>query len=114
VQGYDSGAFRLSENPVLPNGASWSLDGYGFMHHRSIMRTTVDLADHLLLQAKRLAASQRTSLTAVMEDSLRLYLASVPERATKKAEPFRLPVADGGKQVRGVDLDDTSALWEIP
>jgi hypothetical protein len=78
------------------------------------MRTTLDLADHLLLQAKRLAASRRTSLTAVMEDSLRLYLASAAEHAATAAEPFRLPVADGGKPARGVDLDDTSALWEIP
>ena len=78
------------------------------------MRTTLDLADHLLLRAKRLAASRRTSLTAVMEDSLRLYLASESERSTFKAAPFRLPVADGGKPVRGVNLDDTSALWEIP
>jgi hypothetical protein len=78
------------------------------------MRTTVDLADHLLVRAKQLAASERTTLTAILEDSLRMYLANAPERAKKKAGKFRLPVADGGKPVRGVDLQDTSALMEIP
>ena len=84
------------------------------MHHNPIMRTTVDLADHLLLQAKQLATAQRTTLTAVLEDSLRAYLAALPEKPTRAKERFRLPIGDGGKPVKGVDLNDTSALLEIP
>jgi hypothetical protein len=91
-----------------------SLAPYGFMHHRHIMRTTVDLADHLLLRAKQLAASERTTLTAILEDSLRMYLASAPQRAKRKQGKFHLPVADGGKPARGINLEDTSALMEIP
>jgi hypothetical protein len=84
------------------------------MRHIPIMRTTVDLADHLLIRAKKLAAAERTTLTAVLEDSLRLYLASLPEPAKTKPGRRRLPVADGGKPLPGVSLNDTSALWDIP
>jgi hypothetical protein len=84
------------------------------MLHENIMRTTLDLADHLLLQAKQLAAAERTTLTAVIEDSLRMYLATAPTRAKKRAGRFRLPVAGGGKPMPGVNLLDTSALMEIP
>lgn len=78
------------------------------------MRTTVDLADHLLVRAKKLAAEERTTLTAVLEDSLRMYLSAAPARAKKGAGRFRLPLGDGGRPVRGVNLDDTSALLELP
>lgn len=84
------------------------------MLHKHIMRTTVDLADHLLLRAKQLAAAERTTLTAILEESLRMYLAAAPARADKKVGKFKLPVADGGKPVRGVNLEDTSALMDIP
>lgn len=78
------------------------------------MRTTVDIADHLLIDAKKLAAAERTTLTAVLEDSLRMYLSSAHLRAKRRARRFSLPIADGGKPARGVDLRDTSALVEIP
>ena len=77
------------------------------------MRTTVDLADHLLLRAKQLAAAERTTLTAILEDSLRAYLADAPQRRRKKVGRFRLPTADRGKPTASVDLNDTSALWEF-
>jgi hypothetical protein len=84
------------------------------MHHIPTMRTTVDLADHLLVRAKKLAASQRTTLTAVLEDSLRAYLTMVSEQKKQTKRPFELPVGDGGKPLRGVDLNDTSSLMDIP
>lgn len=83
------------------------------MHQIYIMRTTIDLADHLLLRAKQLAATERTTLTAILEDSLRAYLAAAPGRLRQKAGRTRLPTADGGKPNSAVDLNDTSALWEI-
>lgn len=78
------------------------------------MRTTVDLADHLLLQAKQLAAAKRSTLTAVLEDSLRAYLASASMEAVQRKRRFQLPIGDGGKPVKGVDLNDTSALMDLP
>ena len=90
------------------------VDLYASMHHVPIMRTTVDLADHLLIRAKKLAAAERTTLTAVLEDSLRLYFASLPEPAKRKPGRPRLPVAHGGKPLPGVNLNDTSALLDVP
>ena len=76
------------------------------------MRTTVTIADHLLLEAKRLAASEKTSLTAIFEDSLRLYLAEHQARPTS-TEDWVLPVSDAGRPAPGIDMDDTSKLLEL-
>ncbi len=84
------------------------------MHHSFTMRTTVGVADHLLLRAKQLAAARRTTLTAVLEDSLRMYLDSEAQDPRWRSGRFRLPVADGGKPAPGIDLTDTSALLEVP
>ena len=83
------------------------------MHHHVTMRTTVTIADHLLLDAKRLAARRRTSLARVVEDSLRKYLAEQHAEAEDSRQGWSLPVLDGGPVAPGVDLDDTSALWEL-
>jgi hypothetical protein len=77
------------------------------------MRTTVDLPDHLLLEAKQLAAARRIPLTRVLEESLRAYLAAERTRERESAAIPPLPVVRGVRPVRGVDLDDTSALLEI-
>jgi hypothetical protein len=55
------------------------------------MKTTLDLNDALLTQAKSLAAQQRTSLTRLIEEGLQLRLRAqqVP------AKPARLPVYRG-------------------
>ena len=82
------------------------------MVHNSIMRTTVDLPDHLLIQAKGYAAEQRMSLTAVVADSLRLFLSTTQRRATRTEIP-QLPIIHAAKVVKGVDLTDTSALLEL-
>ncbi len=44
------------------------------MYHHRIMRTTIDIPDHLLVEAKQLAAERHLPLTRLFEDSLRLYL----------------------------------------
>jgi hypothetical protein len=75
------------------------------------MRTTLEIADHVLVEAKQLAARRRLSLAGLVEDSLRQYLAaeSSPEKPRK---PFRLPMMDGGAPRPGIDLTDTSDLLE--
>lgn len=55
------------------------------------MKTTLNLNDALLIQAKALAAQQRTSLTRLIEESLQLRLSSKP--AANKA--VRLPIYRG-------------------
>ena len=64
------------------------------MHQNRAMRTTLDIDDRLLAQAKSLAAREQTSLTRVIEDSLSSHLKAV-EMA--KSQPMRvtLPVYKG-------------------
>ena len=83
-----------------------------FMPHNDIMRTTVNIADYLLTDAKRLAASRKTSLAKIVEDSLRKYLAEYRTESSKARESYSLPTLTVGDPVAGVDLSDTSELWE--
>ena len=75
------------------------------------MKTTLDLNDQLLANAKALAAQQRTSLTRLIEEGLQLRLranAVGPARGRK-----RLPVFNGrGGLVQGVDPSSNKALLE--
>ena len=73
------------------------------------MRTTVDLPDHLLVEAKQLAAERRQPLTRVFEESLRAYLAEERMRPPRPLEP--LPVVSGHEA--RVELDDTSQLLDF-
>jgi hypothetical protein len=74
------------------------------------MRTTVRLNDDLLAAAKQRAARERTTLTALIEDSLKRTLASRPARG---AERFRIrPFGDATTQP-GVDLDNSAALRDL-
>lgn len=50
------------------------------------MKTTIDLADSLLVEAKRAAAAENTTLRALVEAGLREVLA----QRRKRAAPFRL------------------------
>ena len=76
------------------------------------MRTTVTLPDHLLVQAKQLAAETRTSLTAILTESLRMYLAQEKQKRTR-VSVSPLPVIEDARPCPGVNLDDTSALLEL-
>lgn len=81
------------------------------MYHQPIMRTTIDLPDHLLVDAKKLAAERHIPLTRVLEESLRAYLGE--QRLRRREEPPALPLLTEPVPVAGVDLDDTSRLWEL-
>jgi hypothetical protein len=73
------------------------------------MRTTLDLDDALVRQAKRRAADEDTTLTAVIERALRAYL--TPPRAARKRFRLRL-LTKRGRLVPGVNLADRDALYE--
>jgi Family of unknown function (DUF6364) len=65
------------------------------------MKTTLDINDQLLAQAKSLAAQQQTSLTRLIEEGLQLRLRAHAEPPRGK---FRLPVYKGrGGLVAGVN-----------
>ena len=57
------------------------------------MKTTLDLNDALLNEARALAAQQRTSLTRLIEEGLRLRLR--PSERQAPAGPLRHPIYRG-------------------
>jgi hypothetical protein len=73
------------------------------------MKTTLDLDDRLLADAKALAARQRTSLTRLIEEGLQLRLRAQANPAAQGRA--RLPVFKGrGGLVEGVDALSNKAL----
>jgi len=76
------------------------------------MRTTVRLDDALLEQAKREASRRGETLTALIENGLRLMLS---QRRTAPRRPrVVLPVCRaGGGVLPGVDLNDSAALVDL-
>lgn len=73
------------------------------------MRTTLEIQDGLLRLAKRRAAEEDRTLTAVIEDALRQYLTPPP----KAAQKFRLELlTKRGRLLPGVDLSDRDSLYE--
>lgn len=69
------------------------------------MRTTLNLPDALVQQAKARAAAEGRTLTSVVEEGLRTVLRSVPTAAT-----VELPAYGSGAGALLVDLDDRAAL----
>jgi hypothetical protein len=74
------------------------------------MRTTLNLDDALLAEAKQVAARTGRSLAAVVEDALR---ESLHRRNRPGARTVELPVFGEGGLQPGVDLDDSAALLEL-
>ena len=73
------------------------------------MKTTLDLDDRLLIDAKALAAQQRTSLTRLIEEGLQLRLRASTARPARAQ--VRLPVFKGrGGVVAGIDPRSNKAL----
>jgi hypothetical protein len=76
------------------------------------MRTTINVNDTLLADAKRLAQESGTTLTAVIEDALRERLAR-RRSASGGDDGFRLHTFTGRGLQPGVDLDDSAGLLEL-
>ncbi len=74
------------------------------------MRTTINLDDGLLAEAKRRAAERGGTLTSFIEDALRETL-----RRRDEADdgPFETITYRGGGLMPGVDLDDNAALLDV-
>ena len=75
------------------------------------MRTTVDVQDELLREAKERAARSGRTLGQVVDDALR----SLFQRADTAAArgPIELPTFRGGGLQAGVDLEDSAALLDL-
>ena len=74
------------------------------------MRTTLDLDDAVLKQAKKRAVEYGRSLTSYIEDALRL--AEARRRKPGKKQKIRVSRRGLGLK-KGINLDDTSALLDI-
>ncbi len=76
------------------------------------MRTTLNIDDDLLREAKELAARSRRSLRAVIEDALRECFSRFGRQADNPH--VELPVSPQPPGVQpGVDLDDTASLVDL-
>jgi hypothetical protein len=74
------------------------------------MKTTLDIDDELLVRAKAVSARERKSLTAIIEEGLRLRLR---RGALKPAVPVKLPVFRGGKGFApGIDPTCNRSIYE--
>lgn len=74
------------------------------------MKTTLNLNDQLLADAKALAAQQRTSLTRLIEEGLQLRLRA---QAQARRSPIRLPAYPGrGGLVAGVNPLSNKSMIE--
>lgn len=72
------------------------------------MKTTIDIADALLLRAKRLAAKRRTTLKAVIEQSLREALDN--ERRSISRASVHIHTFGGNGLQAGLDWGHWSAV----
>jgi hypothetical protein len=75
------------------------------------MRTTVNLPDPLLAQARRRAAETGRTLTSFIADAVRESLAR--RREGKNEPPVRLTTFRGSGLQPGVDLDDSAGLEDL-
>lgn len=74
------------------------------------MKTTVDVPDDLLIQAKKRAAELRQPLRALIADGLRLRLAQVKEGRRKPRKLHFVTVAGGLPP--GLDLTDRAKMHD--
>ena len=76
-------------------------------------RTTIRMDDHLLRQAKQLAARTGSTLTSIIESALREKLHPRRGHGSANTPPAPLPVFHGDGLQPGVDLDDSSSLLDL-
>ena len=75
--------------------------------YRGVMRTTVDIPEPLLKDAKKVASEKSATLSSVVEEALRGYLT---RKTTTNAAPFRLYTVRGKLVNPDIDLDRTGEL----
>lgn len=73
------------------------------------MRTTLDIDDRVLRQAKKLAAEEGKTLTLIIEEALRERLS--PRTRVRKKFKIRL-LTKTGRIIPGTNLADRDLLYE--
>jgi hypothetical protein len=74
------------------------------------MRTTITIDDKVLDQLKARAAKEATTVSRLIEDSVRLAARSPAEDA---GQPFELVTFGKGGHFTNLDIDRTSSLIEL-
>ena len=74
-----------------------------------VMKTTLELPDELLIEAKKAAAEQRRPLRALVEEGLRMVLRSPQKKARPKR--VRLVTVKGGLP-RELDLSSREKMYD--
>lgn len=74
------------------------------------MKTTLDLDDELLRQAKQQAAAAGLPLRVYVEDALRAQL--LPRSRPRRAFKLKLPIVEG-RSPPAVDVADRDALYDL-
>lgn len=77
-----------------------------------VERTTVRLPEDLLRRAKRKAAEEGRTLTALIEDGLRLVVAENRQKAKRPRGPLPVSKATGGTWP-DIDISNSAALQEM-
>jgi hypothetical protein len=75
------------------------------------VRTTVRLPEELLRRAKRKAAAEGRTLTALIEDGLREIVAEKPADRSRRVLPPVSTVTGG--PMPGIDISNSAALQEM-
>jgi len=75
------------------------------------MKTTIELPDDLLLEAKRKALETRTTLRNVVESALRKELAPAVRRPGRRRVHIKWVTAPGGLPP-GLDVSDRRKMWD--
>lgn len=76
------------------------------------MRTTITIDDALLDQLKIRAAQENTTVSALIEDDVRLGELRRAQQAAPERGRFRLRTYDLGKPSTGVDINDNAAVLD--
>lgn len=75
------------------------------------MKTTIDLADDLLIAAKKRAAEQRRPMRQLVESGLRRELSAGSQRPARSRPGIRWVTVRGGLPP-GLELSDRAAMTE--
>ena len=78
-----------------------------------IMRTTVDIQDEILLQAKAVALAQRRRLSDLVNDALREALERNASSVREESPPYQAITFGEGGPCANVDFSDNGSVQEV-
>jgi hypothetical protein len=77
------------------------------------MRTTVRLNEKLLKEAKKKAAEEGTTLTALLDQGLRMVLREATPDYDARSKPFHITTFNGGGMNPDIDPSSNADLYDV-